>query len=223
MGDPSQLIYSLVARGTTVLAEHAEFQGNVGAIAVQCLVKLPEGSSRHTYVCDHHTFNFLIEGGFTYLAVAGEEFGRQVPFAFLERVRDDFQHRYPGGRADLAAGHSLDAEFSPRLQQHMAFVLANPDEAKRVSRIKGEVAEVKGIMMENITKVLDRHQKIDLLVDKTAGLQADALQYERQGNQIRRRFWWRHFRLKLLVLLLLIIVAFVIYLSICKGFVCHNR
>lgn len=222
MDDPSQLIYAFVARGTKVLAEYTAFQGNFSAIAVQCLAKLPAANNKHTYVCDHHTFNFLIEDGVTYLAVADEELGRQVPFAFLDRVKDDFKHRYQGGRADLAVAHSLDAEFAPRLRQHMEFVLSNPDEVRKMSQIKSQVAEVKDIMMENIEKVLNRNEKIDLLVDKSAGLQSDAHHFQRQGIKIRRRLWCQHLRLKLLVLLFIVVITFVIYLSICKGFVCHN-
>lgn len=223
MGDPSsQLIYSFVARGTTVLAEHSAFTGNFSAIAVQCLVKLPQSNNKLTYVCDHHTFNFLVHDGFTFLAVADEDLGRQVPFAFLERVKDDFKHRFQGGRADLAVAHSLDREFAPRLEEHMLYVTSNPEEVQRLSRIKSQVAEVKGIMMENIEKVLDRNEKIDLLVDKSTGLQSDAHNFQRQGQKIRRRLWFQHFRLKLFVLLLVVVIAMVIYLSVCKGFVCHN-
>lgn len=46
-----------------------------------------------------------------YLVVATEEFGRQIPFAFLERVRDDFKRRYGGGKADTAIAHALDKDF----------------------------------------------------------------------------------------------------------------
>lgn len=46
-----------------------------------------------------------------YLVVADEEFGRQIPFAFLERIKDDFKRRYQGGKADMAVAHSLDREF----------------------------------------------------------------------------------------------------------------
>ncbi|XP_024401544.1 vesicle-associated membrane protein 722 [Physcomitrium patens] len=221
MGD-ARLIYSFVARGTTVLAEHAIYAGNFSQIAVQCLLKLPAGTSKQTYVMDRHTFNFFVENGFTFLVVAEEALGRLIPFAFLERVKDDFKHHYQGGRADLAVSHSLDAEFGPKLKEHMDFCMENPEEIKKISRIKSQVAEVKGIMMENIDKVLDRSDKIDLLVDRTTHLQSSAAEYQRAGVRIRRRLWWQHFRLKLLVLLLIVVVAFIIYLSICRGFICHN-
>lgn len=221
MGDQT-LIYSFVARGTTVLAEYTSFTGNFSTIANQCLSKLPPGNNKHTYVCDHHTFNFIVEDGFTFLAVADEDFGRQVPFTFLERVKDDFQHRYQGGRADLATSGSLNSEFAPKLKSHMEYVTQHPEEMQKISRIKSQVAEVKGIMMVNIEKVLERDEKIDLLVGKTSDLETGTRQYQKQGNQIRRRAWCAHFRLKLFVLVLVIIIAMVIYLSVCKGFVCHN-
>ncbi|KAG0569263.1 hypothetical protein KC19_6G078200 [Ceratodon purpureus] len=221
MGDQT-LIYSFVARGTTVLAEYTAYTGNFSTIAGQCLEKLPPANSKHTYVCDHHTFNFLVEDGYTYLVVADEEFGRQIPFAFLERVRDDFSHRYQGGRADRAVTHSLNDEFAPRLKEHMMFVTSHPDEITKMSRIKSQVAEVKGVMMENIEKVLDRNEKIDLLVGKSNDLEGNAVRFQKQGNQIRRRNCCANFKLKMLVLVLIIIVAFIIYLSVCRGFVCHS-
>lgn len=58
------LIYSFVAKGTVVLAEHTSYTGNFSTIAVQCLQKLPSNSSKYTYSCDGHTFNFLLDNGF---------------------------------------------------------------------------------------------------------------------------------------------------------------
>jgi vesicle-associated membrane protein 72 len=42
--------------------------------------------------------------------VADEEYGRQIPFAFLERVRDEFQAKY-AEKGKTAAAHSLDKSF----------------------------------------------------------------------------------------------------------------
>lgn len=64
MGQQS-LIYSFVARGTVILAEYTEFTGNFTSIASQCLQKLPATNNRFTYNCDGHTFNYLVEDGFS--------------------------------------------------------------------------------------------------------------------------------------------------------------
>lgn len=58
------LIYSFVAKGTVVLAEHTSYSGNFSTIAVQCLQKLPSSGNKYTYTCDGHTFNFLIDNDF---------------------------------------------------------------------------------------------------------------------------------------------------------------
>lgn len=46
-----------------------------------------------------------------YCVVAVESAGRQVPIAFLERVKDDFSKRYGGGKAATAVANSLNREF----------------------------------------------------------------------------------------------------------------
>jgi vesicle-associated membrane protein 72 len=46
-----------------------------------------------------------------YCVVAVESVGRQVPIAFLDRVKEDFTKRYGGGKAATAAANSLNREF----------------------------------------------------------------------------------------------------------------
>jgi vesicle-associated membrane protein 72 len=216
----NSLIYSFVARGTVVLAEYTAFSGNFSTIAVQCLQKLPANNNKFTYTCDRHTFNYLVEDGFTYLVVADEDFGRQIPFAFLDRVKEDFRRRYGGGRADTAIAHSLDKEFGSKLKEHMQFCVEHPEEMNKLSKIKAQVSEVKGIMMDNIEKVLDRGEKIEVLVDKTDNLRNQADNFQRQGRQLRRKMWLQNFKVKLIVLAIIIVLILIIWLSICHGFKC---
>ncbi len=42
----------------------------------------------------------------------------------------------------------------PKLKEHMQFCVEHPEEMNKISKIKSQVAEVKGIMMDNIEKVL---------------------------------------------------------------------
>ncbi|XP_016439797.1 putative vesicle-associated membrane protein 726 isoform X1 [Nicotiana tabacum] len=166
------LIYSFVARGTIILAEYSEFTGNFNSIASQCLQKLPTSNNKFSYNCDGHTFNFLSDNGFTYCVVATESAGREIPIAFLDRVKDDFSKRYAGGKAATASAKSLNREFGSKLKEHMKYCVDHPEEISKLSKVKAQVSEVKGVMMENIEKVLDRGEKIELLVDKTENLRS---------------------------------------------------
>ncbi|CAM8878760.1 unnamed protein product [Rhodiola kirilowii] len=157
----------------------------------RCLQKLPTNSSKYTYSCEGYTFNFLLDSGFVFLVVADESVGRSVPFCFLERVKDDFKQRYaesikndeqhPLADDDdddddlfldrFSVAYNLDREFGPRLKEHMQYCMNHPEEMSKLSKLKAQITEVKGIMMDNIDKVLDRGEKIELLVDKSENLQ----------------------------------------------------
>lgn len=214
------MIYSFVARGTVILAEYTEFSGNFNSIAFQCLQKLPSSNNKFTYNCDAHTFNYLVDNGFTYCVVADESAGRQLPMAFLERIKDDFVSKYGGGRAATASANSLNKEFGSKLKEHMQYCVDHPEEISKLAKVKAQVSEVKGVMMENIEKVLDRGEKIELLVDKTENLHNQAQDFRTAGTQIRRRMWLQNMKIKLIVLGIVIALILIIILSVCHGFNC---
>ncbi|KAH6816167.1 vesicle-associated membrane protein 726 [Perilla frutescens var. frutescens] len=215
-----ELIYSFVARGTVILAEYTEFKGNFTSVASQCLQKLPASSNKFTYNCDGHTFNYHVENGFTYCVVAVESTGRQLPIAFLERVKEDFNKRYGEGKAATAGQNSLNKEFGPKLKEHMQYCVDHPEEVNQLAKVQAQVSEVKGVMIENIEKVLDRGEKIELLVDKTEDLRSQAQDFRAQGTKLKRKMWFENMKIKLIVLGILILLGLVVWISICHGFKC---
>ncbi|KAJ1397152.1 Synaptobrevin [Sesbania bispinosa] len=215
MGHNNQrsLIYAFVSRGSVILAEYTEFSGNFNSIAFQCLQKLPASNNKFTYNCDGHTFNYLVDNGYNGFDF-GVVFGKQVPVAFLERVKDDFVAKYGGGKAATAAPNSLNKEFGPKLKEHMQYCVDHPEEISKLAKVKAQVSEVKGVMMENIEKVLDRGEKIELLVDKTENLHHQAQDFRNSGTKIRRKMWLQNMKIKLIVLAILIALILIIVLPI---------
>lgn len=216
------LIYSFVARGTAVLAEHTEFSGNFAVIAAECLRKLPASNNRFLYNCDGYTFNYLVDAGYTYCVVAAESAGRQLPIAFLDRIKEDFTKRYGGGKAATAPVNSLTKEFGPKLREHMQYCVDHKEEINKLEKVKDQVAQVKGVMMDNIDKVINRGEKIEDLVHKTDNLRSEADAFKQQGTQIRRKMWLSNMKIKLIVLGIIIALVLIIVLSVCKGFNCSK-
>lgn len=216
------LIYSFVARGTTVLAEYTSYHGNFNTVALECLQNVRNPETKFTINCDRHTFNFLNHGEFTYLVVADEGYGRQIPFVFLERVADEFDSKL-GAKGRTAATNSLDKQFGPRLKHHMEYVMAHPEEISKVAAVQRKVDEVKNIMVENIEKVLERGEKIELLVDKTDDLRYQAEKFHKTGRHLRSKMWWQNFKMKILLCSIILIVILIIVLLICfPGGACNN-
>ena len=67
--------------------------------------------------------------------------------------------------------------------------------------------------MQNIEKVLDRGEKLELLVDKTENLRYQADQFQKGGKALRNKMWWQNIKMKLLVALILCVVVVIIVRS----------
>lgn len=80
---------------------------------------------------------------------------------------------------------------------------------------QAEIEGVREIMTENIERVLERGERIDLLVDKTDQLGHNARDFRVRSRGLRRRMWWKN--VKLMVLLALVVI-FLVYLFV--GFGC---
>lgn len=85
-------------------------------------------------------------------------------------IKEDFNKRYAGGKAATATANSLSRDFGPRLREQMQYCMDHPEEVSRLSKVKAQVSEVKGIMMENIDKAINRGEQIDELVTRTEQL-----------------------------------------------------
>ncbi|XP_006349937.1 putative vesicle-associated membrane protein 726 isoform X2 [Solanum tuberosum] len=157
-----------------------------------------------------------------YCVVATESAGREIPLAFLDRVKNDFSKKYAGGKAATASAKSLNREFGSKLKEHMKYCCDHPEEISKLSKVKAQVSEVKGVMMENIEKVLDRGEKIELLVDKTDNLRSQAQDFRQQGTKIRRKMWYENMKIKLVVFSIILVLILIIILSVCPGFKCTS-
>lgn len=100
------IIYSLVARGTCVLAEHTTTSGNFTTVTRRILEKIPlDMETKMSYVYDKHVFHYAVQDGLVFLCMADEDFGRRVPFAFIDDVKTRWFNTYgERGASALAYG-----------------------------------------------------------------------------------------------------------------------
>ena len=90
--------------------------------------------------------------------------------------------------------------------------------------------EVKSVMVQNIEKVLERGERIELLVDKTDSLKfqvrvagggssccnhpIQAEKFEKTGRQIRKNLWWQNVKLKVALMIVALVILGIIALAI---------
>ncbi|GBG62559.1 hypothetical protein CBR_g31196 [Chara braunii] len=216
MEESPAMRYCFVVRESVVLAEYAPFSGNFATIGLQCLEKL-SADNRMSITCDGHTFNFIRDGLYAFLVVAVESVERKTIFAFLEKVREEFQSRYVAtGRAESARAHGLDREFAPRLKEWMA----SPESLNKVAQVKEQIEDVKNVMITNIERVLEHQAKLEVVFKKAAQLQDNATVFRNEGVRLRRRLWLQNIKVKLLVFFIIVFIILLLWLAICRGFKC---
>ncbi|KAI7733419.1 hypothetical protein M8C21_005168 [Ambrosia artemisiifolia] len=75
-------------------------------------------------------------------------------------------------------------------------------------------------MFLSLLQVLDRGEKIELLVDKTENLQFQADSFHIQGRQLRRKMWLQNVQMKLIIGASILTTIIIIWQIVCGGFGC---
>ncbi|KAJ1560713.1 hypothetical protein HK096_007520, partial [Nowakowskiella sp. JEL0078] len=196
------LIYGLVSRGTVILAEHATTTGNFTTITSHILDKIPEDhDSKMTYVYDRYLFHYIQIDGIIFMCLSDDGFGRRIPFVFLEDLSKRFASLY-GNRGLTSIAYGLN-EFSRTIASQIEYFNTSP-EADKIRLVQGEITSVKDVMVQNIEKVLERGERIDILVDKTDTLNQASFAFKKRSTALRRAMWWKN--TKLLAILAVVIV-----------------
>ncbi|XP_028760804.1 vesicle-associated membrane protein 711-like [Neltuma alba] len=217
------ILYGMVARGLVVLAEFsASPQSNASVIAKQILDKIHNKNKNNdnedsnvSYSHDRYVFHVKRTDGLVVLCMADDAFGRRIPFAFLEDIHKKFVKTY--GRAILSApAYAMNDEFCRALAQRMDYYSTDPN-ADRLNRLKGEMTQVRSVMIDNIEKVLERGDRLALLVDKTSAMQGNAIRFKRQSRRYNNTLWWRNFRLKAILVLVFIMLLCIMLVLLCHG------
>ncbi|KAG6394721.1 hypothetical protein SASPL_145311 [Salvia splendens] len=97
----------------------------------------------------------------------------------------------------------MNDDFSRVLSQQIEYFSSDPN-ADRINRLKGERSQVRNVMIENIDKVLDRGDRLELLVDNIATMQGNTLRFRKQARHFRNNVWWRNVKLTIALIFLLL-------------------
>ena len=228
----SPLLYSCIAYKSTILAEHASsaVSGTSGLAAV-VLPKIPHDKPQKlTYTHDQNFIHYIADAapssskadslsadGLTYLVVAKADLGRRVPFGFLVEIKKRFLKEFDPERTSFSGLPAYGAAaFNAQLRQLMVdYGTTKAGQEDAFANVQSEIDNVRGIMTENIERVLERGERIDLLVDKTDKLGGSARDFRVRSRGLRRKMWWKNVRL---MVLLVVVIIFLVYLLV--GFGC---
>jgi hypothetical protein len=65
----------------------------------------------------------------------------------------------------------------------------------KFSDLRRFMEQVRAVMVENIDKVLERGDRIELLVDKTSTIQDNTFRFKKQSRRLRQAMWIKNAKL----------------------------
>lgn len=145
----------------------------------------------------------------------------RMPFNFLREVEGAFVQRY-GGQAHTAIAYSMNDEFSRVLKKFLEEFNDNPLKGDNIAGVQSQINSVKEVMVRNIEQVLERGEKIELLVDKTDKLNQQAFKFEKQSKRLKNAMWWRKIKMYAAVAFVVGLVIFIITVFGCGGITFPN-
>jgi vesicle-associated membrane protein 7 len=119
-----------------------------------------------------------------------------------------------GAAATSAAAYQLDSLLVPVLRERAA-QFSNP-RADVVGRVRGEVEGLREVMVDSIEKVLERGERLELLVRKTDDLSTGAVVFKRGAQRLRAQAWWRSARNAALVAGLVLLCFYLLAAFVCS-------
>lgn len=210
------ILYSVVARGTTVLAKFASCAGNFAEVTEQILSRIPPENSKLTYTQGNYLFHYISEDRVVYLCITDDDFERSKAFLYLTEIKKRFQSAYHG-RAQTALPYAMNSEFSRVLSAEMKRFSDTEHQADNLSKVQGELDELRGIMVKNIDTIAQRGERLELLIDKAEDLNTSSLTFKKSSKGLARAMWWKNVKITIILVVVIILVLYFIISAACGG------
>ena len=188
------ILYALISRGKNVLCEVTKFGGNFPTVTRVLLSKINvDIDSKMSYIYDGYIFHYIIDSGMIFMCMCEGDSKKRTSFAFLEDVKSIWRRKYSTVE-QTAVAFSMQSEFSDTLTNKIDYYNQNPS-ADNIDKIRGQLESVREVMCENIEQLLERGEKLELLVDKTDRLNQSAFKFEKSAKVLKHSMWCRRAKL----------------------------
>lgn len=191
-----KIIYGCVLRPPKVmLAEHSGVDGNIKEVLANVLDKLGQSAEWKSYIYGEHAFHYIADQATSlcFLCMAEKDMGRRIPFAFLDKVQETFKEQFSAETIKAASAQSLQSDYQDfRSDIRDLMAKYNSPNADRVANMMGKVQHINDNLMESIDKILERQEKIDVLVQRSEVLATSSTTFRREAQTLARVMWWRN-------------------------------
>lgn len=166
------IIYTLIANKIdNVICDYTDNDGNFEQITRLVLNKEVEPDSTKALQIKNYRYHYINENKITFLSFSqGIEDSTMI--AFLREIKNSLYKTYEYETIVQAQANQLKS-FSKNIQELISYYIETPRMSVR-GEVINDLQEVKKMMTKNITDLIERGVKLDIIVKKSEKLRTNA-------------------------------------------------
>ncbi|KAH8740824.1 synaptobrevin-like proteinhypothetical protein [Cryptosporidium ryanae] len=212
------LIYSLISKNEIVLAEYTENIGNFPSISRFLLKKIDKKLNKQSYTYDDYCFHFLLcNSEIVYMVMSDRSFGLKVPYEYLIDIKNKTIQYVEKLSSPLTL--ILNGIVSPMIKEKMNYW--NIPEHREYNKLANQLSTIQNVLIDNIDILLERGEKLDLLVSQTKNLALESNSFRRQSQRFHQSNMWLP-KKKILIIFILLLGVYLILSFNCNGFLLYS-
>mmetsp|Transcript_10409 Transcript_10409/g.14701 ORF Transcript_10409/g.14701 Transcript_10409/m.14701 type:complete len:270 (-) Transcript_10409:1775-2584(-) len=143
---------------------------------------------------------------------------QKVSFAFLDHVQTEFTKNYNSRKIDTAKAGAMVQSFSPELRSSIHHYNVNHvalSQDEKVRALTVQVDDLKSIMGNNLTLLIERVEDIDKLVDKSEQMKRDSLVFQKRTKQVHRKMSRKSTNVQVVLVVAVVFLIYILAASAC--------
>ena len=89
------------------------------------------------------------------------------------------------------------------------------DFTENYSNINSKLDEIQDVMYENVSNLVERQEKLEVLVDKTDDLKTTSFQFQQNSKNLRRKLFLKKVKWYLFITFIVLLIMWIFSIIIC--------
>uniref|UniRef100_G3MNU5 Vesicle-associated membrane protein 7 n=2 Tax=Amblyomma TaxID=6942 RepID=G3MNU5_AMBMU len=191
--------FCAIARDATVLVSHQETSADFEYLLSDVLREIPPHAEfKTTRSRGGYVFHLLVEQELVYVCATLPEASMHQSFTCLSLIKQRFWEGSLSCRAWTAQEHEFDRDFGCII----ADIMRNCNSGRagdQISQLHRQVEDVRGIMAQNIERVVERGDRLDSLLEKTQDLEQAGTAFRATAKKVNRHMCLRNARMIIVI------------------------
>eukprot|EP00392_Amoebophrya_sp_AT5.2_P005532 g5541.t1 len=152
------------------------------------------------------------DGQIVYVAVIlqdeEDEYPDRVAYAMMRELQQSVEESLHAGRFDQKLKQPGDDCLSTECQAMITALCKKYDDHEaydKLARVAAKTKAVQAVMKENIGEMLKKTENLNVLDEQAMAMEAEAMDYDEQAEDIKEYFWWKDCKATALIALVVLI------------------